>query len=70
MSLNWSELPGLSDLLVSGPQQSDLPWDGAPPPHHLQAGGARQSVRQPDRERREQDQGDPGGDGGECAGGQ
>ena len=62
--------PNYSYTTVSGPEQPDQPGHRAAAPHHLQAGGARQSVRQPDRERREQDQGDPGGDGGECAGGQ
>ena len=56
--------------MLSGPQQLDLPGDRPPPPHHLQAGGAGQPVRESDREGREQDQGDPGGDRGQCPGGE
>ena len=59
-----------SILSVSGPQQPDLSRDGAAASHHLQAGGPGQPVREPDREGREQDQGDPGGDRSQCPGGQ
>ena len=55
---------------VSGPEQPDQPGHRAAAPHHLQAGGARQPVRESHREGREQDQGDPRGDGGECSGGE
>ena len=46
-------------VVVSGPQQSDLPGDGAAPSHHLQTRRPGQPVREPYREGRQQDQGDP-----------